>query len=289
MTLITETQRYAGLFNYARAIAHDIVRGPCPPTTSRALRVYAAALTLLHYPQRPAAQYPRTVAHDALDALAADWPDVASGRADGEDVMLRRPGLWERLMTGWPMMAYADGLLNSLASLPAIPAEARILEVGCGVGNTTKRLGAVYGERLTWSDRGPAFIRHSNWAGRPQLYDFDHEPPPDVGPFDVIVATNALHCAANLGWTLRRLRALLVPGGLIAFAEGSSPTRTDGTPWALDVFFSAFDGWWNRSGFRTRAEWIDALTSQGFTGIGYTAMTAGPDDLGGSIWATRGR
>jgi long-chain acyl-CoA synthetase len=288
-TAPTETERYEDLFNYARATAHAIVHGPCPPATSRALRVYAAALMLLHYPPRSAAQFARTVAHDALDALAADWPDVASGRADGEDLMLRRPGLWARLMTEWPMMAYADGLLNSLASLSAIPADARILEVGSGVGNTTKRLGAVYGERLTWSDRGAAFIRHGNWVGTAQLFDFDHEPPSGLGPFDVIVATNALHCAANLGWTLRRLRQLLVPGGLLAFAEGSSPTRPDGTPWALDVFFSAFDGWWNRSGFRTRAEWFDALTAQGFTGIGYTTLTAGHDDLGGSIWAIRAR
>lgn len=282
-----ETERYEDLFNYARATAHGIVHGPCRPTTSRALRVYAAALVLLHYPPRSAAQHARTVAHDALDVLATDWPEVAMGAVDGEDLMLRRPGLWARLMTEWPMMAYADRLLDSLASLRAIPAGARILEVGSGVGNTTKRLGAVYGEGLTWSDRGAAFVRPGHWAGSARVFDFDHEPPPDLGPFDVIVATNALHCAANLGFTLRRLRELLLPGGLIAFAEGSSPTRPDGTPWALDVFFSAFDGWWNRSGFRTRAEWFDALTAQGFTDIGYSAMTAGRDDLGGSIWAIR--
>lgn len=288
-TALTETARYEDLFNYARVTAHDIVHGPFRPVTSRALRVYAAALTLLDCPSRSAALCARTVAHDALDALRAGWPAVASGRADGEDLMLRRPGLWARLMTEWPMMAYADGLLNALESLPAIPADARILEVGAGVGNTTKRLSAIYGERLTWSDRIPAFVRHGDWAGSAQLFDFDHEPPPDLGPFDVIVATNALHCAANLSWTLRRIRDLLVPGGLIAFAEGSSPTRADGTPWALDVFFSTFDGWWDRSGFRTRAEWFDALTTHGFTDIGYTAMTAGRDDLGGCIWAIRDR
>jgi 2-polyprenyl-3-methyl-5-hydroxy-6-metoxy-1,4-benzoquinol methylase len=277
---------YAGLFGYARASAARLMASPHRPRSARALRMTAAAAMILHYPEQPHTDPTvRTAAHDALDEMVANWPDLAFGEIDGEDVMCSRPNLWQRLMTEWPMMAYADALVSQLAQQP--PSAGRILEVGCGVGNTTERLAAGYGDRLTWSDRSPLLVRQGHWAGTGRVFDFDHIPPPDLGPFHVIVATNALHCAAHIGRTLDRLKHLLEPGGLLMMAEGSSPTREDGRPWALDLLFTAFDGWWDRGGFRTRSEWTSALVAHGFVGVSHQALTEGPDDLGGVIWARR--
>ncbi|MEU6743652.1 class I SAM-dependent methyltransferase [Streptosporangium sandarakinum] len=282
------TARYAELWRYARSIAESIIRDAHPPGTARALQIHRAALSLHHAPERAAPQggVPRTAAHDVLDILAKEWPRLATGRLDGADLMRARPGLWRRLMTEWPMMEYADLLLETLEKPGAEPTS--ILEVGCGVGNTTARLATRYGARLVWSDREPSLVRPHRWPGQGRVFDFDADPPSDLGPFTVVVATNALHCAADVNRTLSRIRRLLEPGGTLLMAEGSSPTRADGTPWALDLLFSAFDGWWNRSGFLTRAEWTDALTAQGFTDIGFTALKAGEDDLGGVMWATEG-
>jgi SAM-dependent methyltransferase len=281
------TGRYAGLFAYARAAAERIATSTHRPVTGHAMRLRAAALALLDAPPRttPAPTAPRTAAHDALDALVEAWPHLAAGRLDGADVMRSRPGLWHRTMTEWPMMAYADALVAALPRLYTGPGS--ILEIGSGVGNATARLAAAYRERLVWTDRELPLVRHSRWPGTGRIFDFDHEPPADLGRFDAIVATNALHCAADIGRTLGRLRCLLTPGGILLFAEGSSPTRPDGTPWALDLLFNAFDGWWDRGGFRTRAQWREALSRQGYTGIGASAMVDGGDDLGGLVWANR--
>jgi long-chain acyl-CoA synthetase len=275
---------YPGLYRYAWTAAERLVASTCRPRSARAMRMYAAAAALLRHP--PAAgEDARSAAHDALDAVVADWRDLAEGTIDGDDVMRVRPGLWRRLMTEWPMMAYADALIARLEG--ERPLTGAVLEVGSGAGNTTERLAKLYGERLTWSDRNPSLVRSGRWAGTRRAFDFDADAPPDLGPFQAVVATNALHCAAHAGRTVRRLRDVLQPGGLLMIAEGSSPTRDDGRPWALDMLFSAFDGWWDRGGFRTRREWLGLLRSQGFVDVGSAALRSGDDDLGGVIWGTR--
>nr|WP_191909876.1 class I SAM-dependent methyltransferase [Microbispora cellulosiformans] len=279
--------RYAGLFAYARTAAERIAASPHRPVTGRAVRLRAAALALLDAPHRtpPDHEVPRTAAYDALDVLVEEWPSLAVGRLDGADVMRSRPGLWGRLMTEWPMMEYADALVAALPRL--YTGTESVLEIGSGVGNATARLAPLYRERLVWTDRELSLVRHSRWPGTGRVFDFDLEPPDDLGRFDAIVGINALHCAADIARTLGRLRRLLLPGGILLLAEGNSPTRSDGTPWALDLLFNAFDGWWDRGGFRTRSEWREALSSQGYTDIRTSAMTAGSDDLGGLIWAYR--
>lgn len=130
-------------------------------------------------------------------------------------------------------------------------------------------------------------MHNGEWGGSGRIFDFDAPPPDDLNDFAGIVATNAVHCAADPGRTLRWLRDLLAPGGVLVLAEGSSPTREDGRPWALDMLFSAFDGWWDRGGFRTRREWLALLAGQGFTELGSVRLAAGADDLGGVLVARR--
>lgn len=288
-TTADRADRYADLFAYAQSKAEQIVMSPQRPSTSHAVRMYGAALTLLQAAKpEPAVReqaMPRSAAHDVLDVLLDGWPQIAAGQADGSDLMRIRPGLWRRLMTQWPMMEYADLLLETLPRVG--DGKGLILEVGCGMGNVTARLASRYGKQLVWTDRERSIVQNNRWPGTGRVFDFDVDPPGDLGTFETVVACNALHCAADIGRTLARLRRLLASGGTLLIAEGSSPTRSDGTPWALDLLFSAFDGWWNRSGFLTRRVWVEALARQGFGGIESVTLETGADDLGGVIWATK--
>jgi long-chain acyl-CoA synthetase len=280
------TTRYRALFAHALRAAAFITESAHRPACARAGRIHAAALALLASGERPLpAPSPGSPADDALDALIADWPELADGSADGGDMMRRRPGLWRRIMTEWPMVSYAELLIDVLDRADALGG--RVLEVGSGVGNTTSRLVSLCRCDLTWSDRDAELVHRGSWGGTGAIFDFDHDPPPGLGPFDTVVATNAVHCAADVASTLRRLRGMLMPGGRIFLAEGASPTRRDGTPWALDTFFCAFDGWWDRGGFRTRWEWLATLEAAGFAQLGFTALRTTEDDLGGVVWATR--
>lgn len=279
--------RYRALAAHAQRAAAAIANSDHRPACARAGRIHASALALLASGTRPlpARETPRSAAHYALDALVEDWPHLADGSIDGSDMMRRRPGLWRRLMTEWPMASYADLVIEVLDRAHALTG--RVLEVGSGVGNTTSRLASRCHGTFTWSDKDEVLVRRGSWKGAGTVFDFDRDPPDGLGPFDTIVATNAAHCAADVLLTLRRLQATLAPGGRIFLAEGASPTRHDGTPWALDVLFCAFDGWWDRSGFRTRWEWLGLLEAAGFVELGFTALHAAEDDLGGVVWATR--
>ena len=58
-----------------------------------------------------------------------------------------------------------------------------------------------------------------------------------------MIAANVLHATADLRATLRHIRSLLAPSGLLILIEGTRPER-----W-VDVTFGMTEGWWR---FRDR-------------------------------------
>ncbi|MGW7276311.1 AMP-binding protein [Streptomyces sp. NPDC054864] len=279
--------RHDDLIGYAVAAARALVDGPHPPTTAQAGHVHhqARALVAAFPDAAPVPGTPRSAAHDALDALVTGWPEFAAGIRTGEQLMQRHRGLWKRLMTEWPMGSYPELAVRTLEAADLLAG--RVLEVGSGVGNTTERIASRVGGEFVWSDRLPELVARGRWPGTGAVLDLDREPPPGLGTFDAVVATNVVHCVADKPATLRRLHDLLNPGGRLVLAEGSSPVTPQGAPWALDFLFGLFDGWWDRGGFRTRWEWLDLLDSAGFHRPGFSALRAGPYDLGGVVWASR--
>lgn len=278
--------RYQELLAYAHRIAAGVAAGPARPQGARASRMWAHAVSLAQSGPAERAEHEeaviRSAAHDALDLLAGYWPAIATAAGDGTAMMRQRPGLWRRLMTEWPMGSYAElacAVLRARALL-----RGSVLEVGSGVGNTTSLIAPLVQGSLTWSDRSPDLVARGTWPGRGVVLDFDRPPPEGLGQFTAIVATNALHCAADKRASLAWLRSLLVDGGTLVLAEGSNPTTPDGMPWALDFLFCAFDGWWDRTGFLTRWEWLCLLEEAGFDHLGYSALRAGRHDLGGVVW-----
>jgi long-chain acyl-CoA synthetase len=278
--------RYAALLGYARQVAATIAASPARPQGARAGRLWAHAAALAQSgpasPPGPGARSGRSAAHDALDLLAEYWPEIARGAGDGQAMMRQRPGLWRRLMTEWPMGAYAELACAVLRARGLL--HGRVLEAGSGVGNTTALIAPLVQGDFVWSDRSPELVARGRWPGRGVVFDFDGPPAGDLGRFRAIVATNALHCAADKRASLARLRSLLEPGGTLVLGEGANPTTAGGTPWALDFLFCAFDGWWDRTGFLTRWEWLALLEETGFGRIGYSVLRAGHHDLGGVVW-----
>jgi hypothetical protein len=98
---------------------------------------------------------------------------------------------------------------------------------------------------------------------------------------------NALHCAKDKVVSLRHLFDMMRPGGVLVLGEGRPYTDQTGTPWALNLFFGLFRGWWDIGGFVAREDWFATLREAGFSQPGFAARRAGAHDLGGIIWAVR--
>ncbi|MFZ9747342.1 MAG: SDR family NAD(P)-dependent oxidoreductase, partial [Opitutaceae bacterium] len=94
--------------------------------------------------------------------------------------------------------------------------------------------------------------------------------PAAPGTVDVIVAANALHVARRLDDSLRLIRGLLRPGGLLALIEVTRVSL------ANTLTYGLLDGWWQARDPERRlpdsplldvARWRDVLGAEGFTGF----------------------
>ncbi|TSC24499.1 type I polyketide synthase [Corallococcus sp. Z5C101001] len=126
----------------------------------------------------------------------------------------------------------------------------RVLEVGAGTGGTTAALLPHLPASLTEyvaTDVSARFATRTQ--ERFHAYPFlryvplDIERPPEEQgveshAFDLVVASNVLHATAELERTLRHVRTLLAPGGILLLIEATAPRR-----W-LDLTFGMTRGWW---------------------------------------------
>ncbi|HET9442174.1 MAG TPA: zinc-binding dehydrogenase, partial [Acidimicrobiales bacterium] len=160
----------------------------------------------------------------------------------------------------------------------------RVLEVGAGTGGATghvlDRLAGAPVEYLA-TDVSPYFVKmlRHRFGDRPgfRAAALDVEdPPPALGPFDVVIAANVVHATADLRRTLAGLRDQLAPGGTLVLMEALGRA-----PW-FDLLFGQFDGWWRHADADLRADhplldlrtWLEVLGAAGFE------VAAVADDLG---------
>lgn len=153
----------------------------------------------------------------------------------------------------------------------------RVLEVGAGTGATADRvLPALPADRVTYhfTDLSTAFTEQARkryegvypFVGY-GLFDIDAEPAGQglaPGCADVIVAANVMHDAKNLTESLRNVRELLAPGGLLVLIEG-----TVNSPLNM-ISFAFLEGFGNYQDQReatllSSPEWHRQLTTAGFT------------------------
>jgi len=210
--------------------------------------------------------------------------DVLRGQFDPLQVLFPDGSfaIAERLYEGSPAARVfqtlaQEALVAAVASLPE-GRPARVLEVGAGTGGTTAFvLPKLPPERTayTFSDLSGLFLARAQerFEGFPfvsyRVLDIEQDPEGQgfaANTFDIVLASNVLHATADLRRSLRHVRRLLAPGGLLVLAEGTRPQR-----W-IDLTFGLTEGWWKfedvdeRPSYPllSRERWLKLLAEAGF-------------------------
>jgi acyl transferase domain-containing protein/SAM-dependent methyltransferase/NAD(P)-dependent dehydrogenase (short-subunit alcohol dehydrogenase family) len=163
---------------------------------------------------------------------------------------------------------------HALQRLPA-RRRLRVLEIGAGTGVTTAELLRILpADRMDYvfTDISVQFttMAAARFAGHSALrcrtLDIERDPGeqgfPSAG-FDLIVAVNVLHATRDLRQSLRHVRDLIAPGGMLVLLEGTEPINT------VDLVFGLTDGWWRFEDDRTyplvpAGTWVRLLSECGF-------------------------
>ncbi len=165
----------------------------------------------------------------------------------------------------------------------------RVLEIGAGTGASTGYvLDALKGfqTEYVFSDISPIFLSRAahRFGERVVCTRLDIERNPDEQGFagrrfHLIVAAQVLHATRDLKESLRHIRQLLEPDGVVLLSEG-----TEALKWA-DLTFGMMPGWWRfadterrpRHALLNRTAWESLLTETGFHGgTALAAAQTGP-------------
>ncbi len=166
--------------------------------------------------------------------------------------------------------ALGEALTSAIANL-APGTTLRVLEIGAGTGGTTSYvlpLLPLHGVSYTFTDVSPLFLERAatQFAAYPfmltALLDIEKDPFEQgflPGQFDVIISANALHATQDLAETVRHVRGLLAPRGLLFLLEGVRTQR-----WT-SITFGLIEGWWRFQDTALRANdpLVDAGTWRG--------------------------
>lgn len=203
----------------------------------------AAAYRVLPRSPRPATWSAEALAPtvDIFRHAAGAYPRFLDGTASGRSILLAGEGM--RLWNGYfqsrnqlyrPLNAAAAAAVGHALR---VGGGTRILEVGAGTGGATDHLlsawphdlTGAYGYTVTDTSASLLVSTRRMLGGRApanvrlEFRRFDFDLPDDQGlsprTFDLVLAVNAVHNAADLPTTLRRLRSLLRPGGALVISE----------------------------------------------------------------------
>jgi NADPH:quinone reductase-like Zn-dependent oxidoreductase/SAM-dependent methyltransferase len=190
----------------------------------------------------------------------------------------------EKLYRDSPSARLYNGILRNtvkaaVAELPATR-RLRVLEIGGGTASTTAHvIDVLPADRTSYlfTDLSPLFAARAaeRFAERgflrAQALDIERDPRTQgiEGHFDLIIAANMLHATRDIGETMRHVRDLLAPGGLLVAIEVTQPQD-----W-IDITFGLTEGWWRFTDHALRSDyplisgeqWQTTLASAGFDDV----------------------
>ncbi|MFT7691649.1 MAG: acyl transferase domain-containing protein/acyl carrier protein [Candidatus Latescibacterota bacterium] len=221
---------------------------------------------------------------DLLQRCASQLAPVLRGQVDPLQILFPDGDLGPltRFYTEAPAQQVINELLQKALSeaLAQVPdgCAIRVLEIGAGTGGTTTfLLPHLAAERTEYVFTDVSRLFTSKAEVRFADYSFVHcevldieRDPVEQGfaanSFDVVVAANVLHATCDIEQTLRNVRSLLAPGGILLLAEGVVRQR-----W-IDLIFGLTEGWWRFADAHIRPEhallatasWDALLLENGF-------------------------
>ncbi|MBZ0218050.1 MAG: acyltransferase domain-containing protein, partial [Fimbriimonadaceae bacterium] len=143
----------------------------------------------------------------------------------------------------------SDAIVKIVQQLPEART-IRILEVGGGTGGLTAHVLPLLPEARTeyvFTDISQSFLNHAKQKFKAfpfmsyEIFDVENdliEQGFHPNSFDLIVVFDTVHATTDLRFTLKNLNNLLVPGGLLALLEMTTP------PLWCDLVFGLLPGWW---------------------------------------------
>lgn len=138
---------------------------------------------------------------------------------------------------------YPEALVEDVIALSGLPADARILEIGCGTGKATLPF-ARRGYRMLCLDIGPEMIAlaQRNLSAYPGVHFIQtvfERWPTRVGKFDLVIAATAFHwIPADIGYTKAALA--LRPGGSLAIFSNWHPRPLSGFFEAVQPLYAQY-------------------------------------------------
>ena len=191
----------------------------------------------------------------------------------------------DRLYSISPSAQVFNGLVaRAVADAAAAAAgPVRVLEIGAGTGGTTTQIAALLPpDRVsyTFTDVSPFFVARARekFAAYPFMrylpLNIEQDPATQgsgPGSYDIIVAANVLHATEDVRTTLKHVRRLLAPGGLLVLLE-----VTQRESW-IDLTFGMTEGWWRFKDHDLRPDypllspqaWTAVLNDQGFEDVSH--------------------
>lgn len=172
----------------------------------------------------------------------------------------------------------------NIAYMLALPAGARILDVGCGPGWMCEYF-ARLGYKMTGLDISPELIRIANERVSKLPYNVDQTTPLscrflvhdiEIAPlperFDAVICYDALHHFEDEKAVLKNVAAMLRPGGQFFLAEGERPPQgSDNEAELLEVMrqYQTLESPFSRDYL------LDLLPRKGFAVVGDYTMVSG--------------
>nr|QCQ29630.1 polyketide synthase-nonribosomal peptide synthase [Alternaria oxytropis] len=226
-----------------------------------------------------------------MRALGEKMPSIMRGDTQPLEVMMENDMLTRFYAEAHALDGMNDHIARALGQITHRYPHAHILEIGAGVGGTTRKILRAIGNSFghyTFTDISSGFFekgakRFSEYARRMtfKVCDIEKDPIDEgfvEGAYDVIVAANVLHATRNLADTMRHVRRLLKPGGYLVMME------ITGDLLRLGYLMGALPGWWlgPRDGDEGRQwapgidpiEWDNLLHRTGFSGVDHIVSDA---------------